>query len=276
VNGHHDLERRLADFYDAEAPRQAPDRILHAALATIDTTRQRRVLIRVPRRFQTMNTFARAAVAAAAVVAVGAFVLAVVGPFRLSGTGPGAAATPSPSVGSAAPSTSASAPPALTQTFTSVMHGISISYPAPIWTPRAASEPWTSGIPFQDSPFTDAIVSGSDAFLGLASQPLGGKTGEAWIAEISSDPGWGDTCPIRSEPITVDGASGVLVTHCPDAQVLTAMVTVAGRGYLVVLYNAGDKGWFEQILGTVQLNPAAAVDPVPSGSPVTSPPASAS
>ena len=96
MNDHHDLERRLADFYDAEAPRQAPDRVLHAALASIDSTRQRRVLIRAPRRFQRMNTFSRVAIAAAAVIVVGVG-LAVAGPFRSSGTGPGSVPTPSPS-----------------------------------------------------------------------------------------------------------------------------------------------------------------------------------
>ena len=78
MNAPHDLERRLTDHYGAEAPRRAPDRVLHAALATIDTTRQRRVLIRAPWRYQTMNTFARAAIAVAA-IAVGVLVLAVIG-----------------------------------------------------------------------------------------------------------------------------------------------------------------------------------------------------
>ena len=106
MNAHHDLERRLADFYDAEAPRQAPDRVLHVALASIDTTRQRRVLMPVPRRFQRMNSFAKLAIAAAAVIVVGVG-LAVAGPFRSSGNGPGAVATPSPST---APSASPSFP----------------------------------------------------------------------------------------------------------------------------------------------------------------------
>ena len=109
MNDHHDLERRLADFYDAEAPRQAPDRVLHAALASIDTTRQRRVLIRAPRRFQRMNTFARLAIAAAAVIVVGVG-LAGAGPFRSSGTGPGSVATPSPSA--AVPSSAGASPSA--------------------------------------------------------------------------------------------------------------------------------------------------------------------
>ena len=45
MNANHDLERRLADFYATEAPQRAPDWVLGEALATIDTTKQRRVVI---------------------------------------------------------------------------------------------------------------------------------------------------------------------------------------------------------------------------------------
>src|SRR5687767_4549250 len=45
--------------------------------------------------------------------------------------------------------------PALTETFTSAMHGISISYPAG-WSVQAATEPWTSdALPFFREPFGD-------------------------------------------------------------------------------------------------------------------------
>ena len=50
---------RIADYYATEAPPRAPDRVLEAALATIDTTRQRRALIRMPWRFPIMNTTPR-------------------------------------------------------------------------------------------------------------------------------------------------------------------------------------------------------------------------
>ena len=56
MNANHELERRLADFYAGEAPQRAPDRVLHGALASIDSTRQRRVLLPVPWTFPTMNT----------------------------------------------------------------------------------------------------------------------------------------------------------------------------------------------------------------------------
>lgn len=50
-----DLERRIADYYESEPPARAPDWVLESALVTIDTTRQRRGLIRVPWRFPIMN-----------------------------------------------------------------------------------------------------------------------------------------------------------------------------------------------------------------------------
>jgi len=69
MNAGHDLERRLADYYATEVPPRAPDRVLGSALSTIDTTRQRRAIIRVPRRFPTMNTYLKWAVAAVVVLA---------------------------------------------------------------------------------------------------------------------------------------------------------------------------------------------------------------
>jgi hypothetical protein len=95
------LERRIADFYAAEAPSRAPDRVLGSALATIDTTQQRRAFMRVPWRFPTMNRFSRLGIAAVAVIAVG-----VVGLSFLAGRtpGPGGVTSPTPSfVPSSAP-----------------------------------------------------------------------------------------------------------------------------------------------------------------------------
>jgi hypothetical protein len=74
-----DLERRLADYYATEAPSRAPDWLLATALTTIESTPQRRVLVRVPWRFPTMNGLPKAAIAAVGVVAVGILGLALFG-----------------------------------------------------------------------------------------------------------------------------------------------------------------------------------------------------
>jgi hypothetical protein len=275
MNGHHDLERRLADFYDAEAPRQAPDRVLHAALETIATTRQRRVLIRVPRRFQTMNTSARAAIAAAAVIAVGAVILAVVGPFRLSGTGPGAVASPSPSPSvspSSSPSAIASPSPSplgpLTGSFTSAVFGVSSSYPAG-WKVQRATQLWTTKVSWACAQTCADVIYEKEAdspFFSLSSQPLAGKSGPEWIAATLADPGWEGTCPPVTEPVSIDGTNGTLASICPEG-LLVALTSSADRGYAFVLYRVDDINDFKKILATVRLQPADAVNVMPSATP---------
>lgn len=73
----HDLERRIDLFYASGAPECAPDRVLEAAITTIETTRQRRAFIRAPRGSPDMNSFARFATVAVAVTVVGAIGYAI-------------------------------------------------------------------------------------------------------------------------------------------------------------------------------------------------------
>jgi hypothetical protein len=77
MTANHDLERRLADYYTGEAPQRAPDRVLAATFAAIDSTTQRRVLIRVP--FRRMSTATRLALAATLLIAAAAIGLALAG-----------------------------------------------------------------------------------------------------------------------------------------------------------------------------------------------------
>jgi hypothetical protein len=262
MSANDDLERRIADFYATEAPPRAPDWVLGSALATIDTTRQRRVLIRVPWRIQNMNTFTKMVVAAVAVVAVGALGLTFLRPGPAPGVGgPGPSPSPSPSpAATVSPSPSSSPLPALTETFNSTIHGISVGYPSG-WKLQRATEPWTSGIVQQDSPYADIIYEkeADSPFIAVASQLLGGKTAESWATDyLASLP-----CP-QSEPVTVDGASGVL----GDCELGPhALVSVGDRGYLIWLYRIDDLNWFKEILATVQLSPANALDVAPSASP---------
>ena len=266
MNADHELERRIADFYATEAPVRAPERVLESALATIDTTRQRRALVRVPWRFPTMNTYAKFAIAAVAVIAVAGFGLAVLQPGTRTGIG---APGPTPSATSS-PSPDPSAPPPLGATFTSAIHGISISYPTG-WVVLPATEPWTgpSEINF-GSPALDRLhdpVLMDHLFLGLASQPLAGKTGETWVTDLLDAPDWG--CVDARQPVTVDGASGLLCSN-------VAAVSSGDRGYLIWLYTSGDdpwlerfydEAWFRQILATVNLDPSSAVVSSPSTAP---------
>ena len=269
MNANDDLERRIADFYETEAPHRAPDWVLGQALSTIDTTKQRRVLIRVPWRVPPMNSFAKLAVATVVVVSVGLVGLAVLRPGTGSNVGgPGGTPAPSPSpspspAASASPGPSVSPLPALTETFTSAIHGISVSYPSG-WKLQPATEPWTSGVVRGESKFADVIYEkeADSPFIAVASQPLAGKTLDSWATEYLAQ---FDCVP--TEPVTVDGASGVLA-DCQEGP--HALVSVEGRGYLIWLYRADDLDWFREILATVQLHPEDALDAAPSTSPSAS------
>ena len=136
------------------------------------------------------------------------------------------------------------------------LHGISVSYPER-WVPKAATEPWPEGgIVQQQTPFGDVIEDGSTgdtAFLALASQPLAGRSLDEVVA------GYGPFTECGSpEPVVVDGAQGVVGSECP-----MALVTAEDRVFLIWLYRIDDPEWFKQILATVQLDPAAALDAAP-------------
>jgi hypothetical protein len=112
----------------------------------------------------------------------------------------------------------------------------------------------------QESAFGDIIEDGSSgdtAFIALASQPVAGDTFDRWAADYLALEGCGP-----SEPITVDGALGIIGSSCP-----MALVSVADRGYLIWLYRIDDIGWFREILETAELHPEDAVEAAPSAAP---------
>lgn len=198
-----------------------------------------------------------AAIVIVAVVGVGAFVFSNRGPDVGVPTNPPSAA-PSPTrtpfvVPTATPI------PALTQTFTSTIHGISVSYPTG-WVPRDATGPWPAGESvIEESQFADIISDGSTndtAFLALASRPLGSTPFTQWAADYLEG-----ACN-QSEPITVDGAVGVVSTVANSACSL-ALVPAGGRVYLIWLYRIEDRSQFQAVLETVDLRPEDAVDTAP-------------
>jgi hypothetical protein len=248
-----DLERRLSDFYASEAPQRAPDRVLHEALASIDSTPQRRAFIRAPWRFPTMSSYTKIAIAAVAVLAIGAVGLAALRP----GTSPdvGGPVSPRPSDGPPA-----SRLPPLSETFTSAYHGVSVSYPAG-WVTRAATEPWTGEPAFFESPFADVMYDPAledHLFLSVQSQSLAGASGEDWANEITNESGWDDPCPPTLESMTVDGADGSLLSYCPGST-MRLMAWTADRGYLIWIYGSDDVAGFREILATVQVHAEDAV-----------------
>ncbi len=124
------------------------------------------------------------------------------------------------------------------------------------------------GWPPFDAPTGDFMYDDSlkdHLFIALASQPLAGKTGDQWAADtLAAD----DCAP--TEPVTIDGASGIVGVDCN-----MAAVALDGRGYVVVLYTSGegpsvgayDRAWFEQLLTTIDLRPEDAASAAPSTAP---------
>ena len=209
-----------------------------------------------------MNSYAKVAIAAVVVMAIGAVGLTVLRPGTAPGVG-GQATSPSPEP---SPSSSNSPPPPLTQSFTSMLHGISVSYPEG-WSTQAATVPWTGEFPNFGDPPADFLYDPTledHLFLTIASQPIDPSTPEEWVAAKLE-------CA-ATEPMDVDGATGQIgADECN-----MAAVTIDGRGYFFQLYASGDeawlasaydRAWFDEVLGTVQLQPQDAVDVAPSASP---------
>ena len=278
MNANDSLERGITDVYERDAPARAPDWVLAAVLESIESTPQRRALIRVPWRLPTMSTFAKVAIAAVVVIAIGAVGLSLLSPRSPSAVGglPSASASPAASPSPLAdPSPSASpdpsAPPPLSSTFTSTMHGISIAYPDG-WRTTPATEAWDGVVWGYDTPQADVIYDparNDHLFMNVASRPLGAESPKAWVEGITrnADPG----CTGSPETITIDGADARL---CGSL----AYVAAGGRAYMLLLYTSGDEAWlersydtawFKRVLDTVQLRPDDAVDT--SAAPAASP-----
>jgi len=273
------LDDTISRWLEAEAPRQLSDRVLRATFERTRKSRQNRGWRALLRRLQVNKMLA--AVAGVAVVAV----VAIVGLGVLSsrplvgGVAPSPTQAPSTAPPSATPEPTSqptqsprSAPP-LTQSFTSTVHGYSVSYPEG-WIARAATEPWTDclyctlALSFPQIDMLHRPPDDDGLFLRIASQPIGESAPEDWVAaQMAGD----DRCT-TTEPITVDGASGLSGGETCNA----AVVTTAGRGYWIDLYVSPDnldlvaqydRTWFEEVLATVQLHPEVAVDSRPSPSP---------
>jgi hypothetical protein len=262
---------RLIHAFVREGAEQLDDQVYDAVRAEIEQKQQRVVI--GPWRVPTMSKLLPIGLGAAAVIAVLLLGSRFIGSPSSNVGGPAsqppASAAPSEAPASAAPSPVS--PPPLTETFTSPLHGISVSHPEG-WTAEAATEPWTDG-PNNHSildPHDDRLLHPTltdDLFLVISSQPIGDSTPEDWITEQMAE--WADLeeCT-ATEPIAVDGATGLIAGEGCDL----AVVTIDGRGYWISVRKSDgnpaavapyDRAWFEEVLATVQLNPEAAVDAAP-------------
>ena len=258
----------LINAFIREGAEQLQDQVYDVVRAEIDQKRQRVVI--GPWRVPTVSKLVPIGLGAAAVIAVLFLGSRFIGSPSSNVGGPASqppeSAAPSEAPGSAA-SLPKSAPP-LTQSFTSPLHGISLSYPEG-WFAQAATEPWTDEVfPFFfEIPQADFLHEGEDTFslnLVLGSQPIGDSTPDDWIAEQMAGP---EGCA-ATEPVTVDGAAG----RIGAGQCKVAVVTTDGRGYMILAGISNDvpsiaalydRAWFEEVLATVQLHPDDAVDAAP-------------
>jgi len=254
MNGHSSLERRVADHYASEPPLRAPDRLLHAALATIDTTRQRRGLL-APWRFQLMSTNMKLAAALAVAIVLGAGVVRLLA----SPEGPdvGATATPSATRTASAPTpvmptaVPPSAPP-LTGTYFSAVYGLRVSYPDGWRLNRTGAEPWDlHALPGWGSPLGTADSIGYPAapdslFIVLSSHVLdASESGSAWAEDLNTeaDPGPCETF----ETIVVAGLEGRLYS-CNEP--LRALFWSDDQGFLVAVHRSRDVSWYAETFDT--------------------------
>jgi hypothetical protein len=253
------FESQIADFYAHESHLRAPDRVLTTALSTIEDTQQRRVCGRlfggVSWRFLDMNTYIKAAAAAAVLVVAVAIGFALYSgrPSPIGATSaPSPTAAPSPGVTPSPTASAATTGPALTEGFASDVHGIAVSYPAG-WQVQPATEPWIAGEIFQESAFADVIYEkdGDTPFIALASQPLGSKTPSAWATDYL-----GTRQCEAIEPYTIDSEDG-FIAECDEGD--RAVVASGDRAHVVWLYRIKDFDWFKTILETVVLNPGEAL-----------------
>ena len=258
-----DVNRAIRSWLHEDRHEDA-SRLAGAVLDRVEATPRRRATWWPARRTTTVSKFLAIGLGAAAVI-VAVFVGAQLFGSPSGGLGSQPTATPQPTASpeptfSPEPSASPPAsPPPLTQSFTSTLHGISVSYPEG-WTVQAATEPWTaSTFPLSfPAPEVDWLYDPdleADLFLAIASQPIGDSTPEEWVADqMASEEGCTAT-----EPTTVDGATGLI--GCTQA-----VVTTADRGYWIQLYTgdaapaAYDLAWLDEVLATVQLHPEDAVD----------------
>jgi hypothetical protein len=267
-----DFDRQL-DAFLSDGPTELPDPSFYAVRHRTESTRQR-VVIGPWRMPDPMNRFAAIGLGTAAVVVALVVGMQVLRPSAPGGVGGAPSAAPSPTparTGTTAPSQSPTSATPLSQSFTSTMHGFSVSYPGG-WVARAATEPWTDrpAVAEFSNPGLDVLqdpVLGDHLFLNIASRPIGDTTPADWMAQQLS--GYGCTA---TDPIAVDGVTGRIGANDCDI----AAVTTAGHGYLIQLTKSSDdppavaaydRAWFEDVLATVKLHPEDAVDAKPSSSP---------
>ena len=199
---------RISDWLEAD-PNLAPRDLMRTLESALPSIPQRRVM-HSPWRFPPMSTFARVAIAAVAVIAIGAVGIFALQPRNAPSVGASPSALPSASHVTVAHSFAvrdASANGAAADRIVHVVHPRDLA----LVSRRMEHEACHGAVddraePLVSDPNADIFhdpVLGDHLFVGVASQPLAGKTGDQWAADFQASSGCGPTVPI-----TVDGAVG--------------------------------------------------------------------
>ena len=278
-----DIER-LLDTWLGDDGSMLPDRVIDASLAQIDTTPQRRVLIRVPWRIPTFNNHARMALTAVAAVVVVVGGIALLRPGTSSGPGgaPSSApsAEPSPSV-SPSPSTAPSPAPSPVSTsgwlpFSSDRYGYQIRYPptstglgaietaATMVTP--ASRDWSleTDKDIESQAAFDRTLAAVDLFVlgpdgsqiyvyAFAASVPPGMSEDEWLTTYYEGRSTVCSQAVEWQPITIDGRTGRLDVNdrCADEQ---AFVFFDGRVYSFGIGQPNQRALLEAFLSTVRFS----------------------
>jgi hypothetical protein len=219
-----------------------------------------------------MSNVPRLVVAVGVLIAFGAVGVAACSPATGAGQpGPPSASTQPSDISSDSPASSGL--PALSKAFTSRVNGYSISYPGD-WKVVTATETWPTGSPNfnPDDPSVDSF-SGPNLAIYVASQKIASGVSPAqWLDRYMSDAALDfsnrpDCATVKTQPIVVDGATGSMNYSC-SVVLIDAVVTAGGRAYVFSLQgDTLDKAWLLDLLKTVKLDPAGAIDTAPSASP---------
>ena len=256
MNTPRDPDTIVASWLD-EGPTDIPDETRRSiAIAARTSPQAHSPFDRLARRIDMSRFQTLGLVAAVAIVAVVGIV--ALSAFGGEGSGIGGQptqASPSP----ASPEPSEPTGPPLSETFVSPGYGYSIGYPAG-WSIDPGDQAWLSGgLAGEGAGDIIAEEFSGSPFVSVSSQLLAGQSGDDWATALSTDAAWGDSCPITTEPVTIGGASGILVIHCPDDGVQSAFVSIDDRGYFVVGYQLPSLAYFKEFLATVELRPERAL-----------------
>jgi hypothetical protein len=283
-----DPDAILADWLE-EGPTVLPEPTRRAIVVATRTTNRSRRPFWMPQRRVIMNTYARLAVAAVAIVVVLGGAVYLFAPRAGVGGGPPATAAPS-ATPSAAPSAVASPSPAASALgpldttgwtiYTSARYGFSIGHPAD-WMVLPSNHVWVfpADVVCCPPPAAESFATpANDVGVSIWSAGIkAGTTGDTWIQAYCKVMESESPCTdlqTHSIATSMDGHAGRLVLFAADTQ---AFIQVGNRMYVVACWRpesdptvaqfGGARRLIEGYLSTMHLVPGGPASPAPSVTP---------